>query len=177
MDQQQSGAGGPTPSGDTIANWSPTQLVLVIKDILTRDPPQVIDSLTVDQLTAATNLYVRDQITFVRDPIFHVVGKSGEPAFANSWVNFGNPSQGAGFWKDPFGVVHLRGKIKSGTVGSVAFTLPPGYRVILNADEDFPVISNAAVGLVSVASDGTVTPKSPSNNTYVSLSGISFRTT
>ncbi|MHA1304900.1 MAG: hypothetical protein ACTSPI_14475 [Candidatus Heimdallarchaeaceae archaeon] len=39
------------------------------------------------------------------------------------------------FWKDTLGRVHLRGVFKSGPIGSSFFTLPTGYRPILNPSD------------------------------------------
>ena len=97
-------------------------------------------------------------------------------SFSNSWVNYGTWA-GAAYCKDVFGFVHLRGLIKSGTVGtpgseSEAFTLPFGYRpatMLL-----FGTISNGAIGRVDILTDGKVAPLTPSNNTYVALDGITF---
>lgn len=93
-------------------------------------------------------------------------------AFTNSWVNYGQTWKSAAYWKDPFGIVHLEGLIKSGSVGSAAFTLPLGYRP--SADCLFGIISNSAIGRVDVNSSGGVVPLSPSNNTWVQLDGINF---
>src|SRR4051812_35523455 len=59
------------------------------------------------------------------DP-WHVVGAAGEPAFQNSWTNYGSGWATAGFRKDPLGKVRLRGLVKSGTLATV-FKLPAGY--------------------------------------------------
>jgi len=105
------------------------------------------------------------------------ITRSGEawaaPTLTNSWVNYGSSYNGAAYRKDAQGYVHLRGLIKSGTVGSAAFTLPAGFRpgggTILHA-----TISNSAIGRVDIATTGTVTPASPSSNGWVSLEGITF---
>ena len=97
---------------------------------------------------------------------WHSVGADGEPAFANSWVNY-DASHPAKFFKDALGFVHLIGWIKSGTVGSAAFTLPLGYRP--PQDAIFPVDSYAAYGRVRIYTDGTVVPVTPSGNTLVCL--------
>lgn len=57
----------------------------------------------------------------------HVVGAGGEPAFQNSWVNNTAGYPGANFYKDR-GRVYFGGQIKGGNPGTVAFTLPAGYR-------------------------------------------------
>lgn len=60
---------------------------------------------------------------------WHEIGAAGEPAFMNSWENYGGGLgyHPAAFFKDPFGIVHLTGLIKNGMTG-VVFTLPSGYR-------------------------------------------------
>jgi hypothetical protein len=99
---------------------------------------------------------------------FHIVGDPGEPAFENSWVNFGAGTPPASFYKDPLGRVHLRGTVQNGTTGTVIFTLPVGYRPANG--ENLPAVGAA---LVTVASTGTVTPFMASST--VSINGISFR--
>jgi hypothetical protein len=58
---------------------------------------------------------------------FHLVGTTGEPAFQNGWHNTGSDREAVGFYKDPGGVVHLRGAA-TGSNNMVIFQLPPGYR-------------------------------------------------
>jgi hypothetical protein len=161
------------PGEQTIGAWTPSILTKYIQDLFQTQPPGFIPLLKAEQVQVEKNLFVRDYLTIMKDPSFRKVGGTGHPAFTNSWVYFGSDAEPA-FWKDAFGLVHLRGVMKSGTVGSPAFTLPPSYRP--PAVERFVVLSNDAVGRIDVGTDGTVTPKSPSSNIYVSLSGIRFRT-
>jgi hypothetical protein len=59
---------------------------------------------------------------------WHEIGAAGEPTFQNSWVNESPSTETtAAFYKDPFGVIHLKGLIASGTNNTI-FTLPAGYR-------------------------------------------------
>lgn len=160
--------------GESIKEWTSTRLVRFIKDLFERDPPGFIGSTSIDNLSVVNTLIVQDQIQFTRDPNFHFIGNPGEPAFANSWVNWGAPYFPAGYWKDPFGWVHLCGVIKTGTVGSSAFTLPAGARpssAILLA-----TISNSAIGRVDIDTAGNVIPASPSNNAWVTLDNLRFKT-
>ncbi|USN14418.1 hypothetical protein DONNERLITTCHEN_00170 [Janthinobacterium phage vB_JliS-Donnerlittchen] len=94
------------------------------------------------------------------------------PTLTNSWINNGSGYNSVGFYKDSFGVVHLRGLIKSGSMQASAFTLPAGYRP--PAREFFGTVSNALFGSVFVDPDGTVVPWSGSN-TWFSLDGLTFR--
>jgi hypothetical protein len=68
---------------------------------------------------------------------WHEIGASGEPSFLGGSANVGPSGLGststetAGFYKDKEGLVHLKGMIKTGTVGPLAgglFNLPSGYR-------------------------------------------------
>jgi hypothetical protein len=102
----------------------------------------------------------------------HIVGAAGEPAFENSWTNYDAAYESAGFWKDPFDVVHLQGLVEAGTVPATIFTLPEGYRPVGQAT--FGVISNGAIGGIDITAAGGVYVFQ-GNNTYVQLNGISFR--
>ena len=59
---------------------------------------------------------------------WHEIGAAGEPAFQNGWTNE-DPSGEvtAAFYKDPWGVVHLKGLVASGSNGLI-FALPAAYR-------------------------------------------------
>jgi len=104
---------------------------------------------------------------------WHEVGSAGEPAFSNSWVNYDIAVfRAAAFCKDALGFVHLRGVIKTGTVGTVAFTLPAGYRPAIL--EELVCISNGTIGRIEVDGTGTVKPGTPSNSAWVALDGITF---
>lgn len=60
---------------------------------------------------------------------YHEVGAPGEPGFGTNWVNFQPTSASVGFYKDPLGIVHLKGTISAiGLASEVTFTLPEGYR-------------------------------------------------
>lgn len=140
-------------------------------------------ALTVNAGTGGLGLNVVGQTTV---GILNVTSSLGSiahsavsaPTFTNGWVNFGSGFRAAGFWKDQFGIVHLEGLIHSGTVSTtstgIAFTLPLGYRP--SADVFCVTLSNDALGQVRVGADGTVGILPPSNNTWVSLDGITFRT-
>jgi hypothetical protein len=59
---------------------------------------------------------------------FHEVGAPGQPGFGAGWSNPVAGETTVAFFKDPFGVVHLKGHaIRSGG-GNTVFTLPAGYR-------------------------------------------------
>ena len=102
---------------------------------------------------------------------WHEIGATDEPAFANSWVNFGAGQVTAAFRKLPTGEVYMKGFLKDGTITSEAFTLPVGYRPAANIG--FAVRSNALFGIVIITSAGLVIPNVGSNvNFEVSCSFI-----
>lgn len=94
------------------------------------------------------------------------------PTLLNSWVNFGVGFNDAGYFKDQFGIVHLKGLIKSGTLGQPAFLLPVGYRIVGN--NYMLCLSNGAAGQLTITADGNVKPAS-GNNAWFSLEGITFK--
>jgi hypothetical protein len=109
----------------------------------------------------------------MRIEVPNVVGAADQPAFQGAWTNFDTATfHGARFWKDPMGIVHLEGLVKSGAVPSTIFILPAGYRP--SNGHLFMVNSNGAVGRVDVASTGNVVAQA-GNNAWFSLSGIHFK--
>lgn len=111
--------------------------------------------------------------SYTLDP-WHNVGDPGEPAFLNSWVNYGPGYDVVGFRKDPFGRVHLRGLLKGGTTGNPVFTLPVGYRP---PAQSYFVTDNAGVhARVVVNTVGTVTVDIGPAGNNTSLETVSFDT-
>lgn len=97
------------------------------------------------------------------------------PTLQNSWTNYGAAYQGAGYWKDKCGVVHLCGLIKGGTTTAetVIFTLPVGYRPAVS--EKFFAVSMNAICIIDVYGTGNVAIKTGADASWLSLSGISFK--
>lgn len=95
----------------------------------------------------------------------------GGVGFQNSWVNYGSGFQTAGFWKDSFGIVRLRGNVKSGTTNATIFTLPVGYRPA--AAEIFGPYDGATVLSIYVLANGSVIHQGP-NNTLIPLNNVWF---
>lgn len=93
------------------------------------------------------------------------------PTLINSWANLGSGFETAEYLKDPFGFVHLKGVIVGGATGSIAFTLPAGFRpgaTTLNAAGGSAVVVD-----VEIAPEGNVTPFFASG-VNIGLSGITF---
>jgi hypothetical protein len=94
------------------------------------------------------------------------------PTLLNGWVQFGAPYPTVQYYKDSIGVVHLRGCVKSGTIGIPITVLPVGYRPGYSCSFSTP--SNTGVGIMVVQTDGTIMPAVGSNSSLL-LDGISFR--
>ena len=94
------------------------------------------------------------------------------PTLLNAWVNFDSNRSNCQYTKDSLGFVHLKGNVKSGSLGMATFTLPSGYRPALQMI--FATASNIAFGQANILSSGNViiTTGSPAS---FSLDGISFR--
>ncbi len=82
-----------------------------------------------------------------------------------------------GYWRDPYGVVHLRGyAIRCGTAETTIFTLPAGFRpgklehFVAFAENPTPKTT-----FVTVGSTGLVVAAEVASNGSVALDGISFK--
>lgn len=94
------------------------------------------------------------------------------PTFTNSWVNYNATFNQAGYRKDAFGWVILRGLVRSGTANASIFTLPVGYRP--EYQELISIQSNDTEARLDIATTGTITP-SGASNAWVSLDNIRFK--
>ncbi|HVE81045.1 MAG TPA: hypothetical protein VNA68_02850 [Candidatus Dormibacteraeota bacterium] len=103
---------------------------------------------------------------------WHEVGAGGEPAFLNTWTNYGGNYATVAFRKDHFGIVHLRGVTKSGTMNTGVFALPVGYRPA--AWEQFQLSYGGNTSIEVQASNGQVVAYGTYNG-FISLSGITFQ--
>ena len=94
------------------------------------------------------------------------------PAFSGTWSNFGGGYNPAGYFKDPWGVVHLRGLVKSTIMSTIIFNLPAGYRPAFT--EKLPTSSNNAFGIIEITNTGDV-DSIVGVNLSVCLDGITFK--
>ncbi len=85
-------------------------------------------------------------------------------SFKNSWVNYGSSAVDAAYVKDAHGWVHVIGRIKDGTIGNAAFTLPTGYRPA--EFRSFACNSNSAYGQINIETDGDVVPAIGNNASF-----------
>jgi hypothetical protein len=105
---------------------------------------------------------------------YHEVGAPGEPAFQNSWVNEAPGSESTGaFFKDPFGVVHLKGILSGGAASTTILTLPAGYRPTKSVC--FDTNRNSAVAYVCVFATGAVQQLGGGSTGFLLLDGLTFR--
>jgi collagen triple helix repeat protein len=108
----------------------------------------------------------------------------GEPDFsgwpnvncAPYYSNYGNGSNTAAFYKDPFGVVHLKGLVKGGWYICPIFILPAGYRPA-GVEVRITLLDNT-VSRLNINANGYLTREiGPSDlgTSWFSLDGLSFR--
>jgi hypothetical protein len=110
-------------------------------------------------LTASNmNTYIRLNLDFLYGDIAW-----SAPVYTNAWVDY-LAGYRAGGYRLAGTQVYLRGIIKSGTIGSSAFTLPLGYRP--GQDLQFGTVSNNAFGMLYVGASGAVTPTVGSNAAF-----------
>jgi hypothetical protein len=101
------------------------------------------------------------------------------PSLQNGWVIYpettGNPPtpmyNPPGYFKDSFGIVHLRGLVQNG--GGTIFTLPVGYRPAYRELQAVQTWNNT-IGRLDVHTDGQVIMQQ-GNNGWFSLDGVTFR--
>jgi hypothetical protein len=103
-----------------------------------------------------------------------IVGAPGQVPFEAGWEVGGNEMV-PGFWKDPFGTVHMQGQAgRSSGTDETIFTLPPGFRTTEN--EYFSVYPSGGLETttVQVLPNGQVNLFSGDPG-FVGLGNISFR--
>lgn len=103
---------------------------------------------------------------------WHEVGSPGEPVFQNGWTNTGPATDvTAAFFKDPYGIVHLKGLIYNGPNDAAIFVLPDGYRPSKGLIQ--LVWRGSGSGKLNVESNGTVLFQDGA--VAASLDGVTFR--
>jgi hypothetical protein len=114
---------------------------------------------------------------------WHEVGTPDGPLFENSSSNYLARGSTVAFFKDPFGIVHLRGMVKCTTWGgssNTIFTLPLAYRpaeeAIFTVSGDPLSTTSTVARTVTVSATGEVRPSGATGaQIVVSLDGITFR--
>jgi hypothetical protein len=134
------------------------------------------------QITALNTQVAALQARLVVEPWTAVAAygtSQPDSVFLNSWANYGGGFMTAGYYKDPFGVVHLRGTVSGTSPGAFLnmYLLPAAYRPSSNL-----WFASGATNLhcrITVASTGYVFMEAADSATpwdYVSLDGITFDT-
>lgn len=128
-----------------------------------------------------SELKIKTDYVGVPDNSWIEVGSGGSaPAFQNSWINYDNTWESCAFRKDTSGYVHLKGLVKSGTIGTATaiFILPVGYRPRTGRAMIFCCQTNQTIGRINIrnatGNEGYVCCE-VGNNAWVSLDGISFK--
>ena len=95
------------------------------------------------------------------------------PLLINSWTA-SDSSRPVGYYKDPFGIVRIRGFVSGGSsVSACMFNLPEGYRPA--SPQYFTVWSNSAACRLCVYESGNILIVSGGSTSGCDLDGISFR--
>jgi hypothetical protein len=117
---------------------------------------------------------LRNEVNQLRSSLSNIPQQGWQkPNLLTTWEEYGGSWNKSGYFKDSFGIVHLRGLVRKGAVGSVIFTLPAGYRPARK--ELFAVCNGgSAHGRVDVSAAGEVLFVSGIAN-WVSLDGLTFR--
>jgi hypothetical protein len=163
----------------TSANYDPTAVYSVTyialdKYLLTNNAVTATGEYQTNLRTVVTEVVadlanVQTDVTILKNTTAKKLqGQWIAPTLVNSWVTHVTP----GYLKDDMGFVHLKGAVKTGTVPSVAFTLPAGYRPSVAIV--MPITSNNAYGQLTIGTDGTVTVNI-GNTASVYLDGVTFR--
>jgi hypothetical protein len=111
----------------------------------------------------------------------HLVGAPGQVQFDVQWTNVGTTPDGttfqpAGFYKDPFGTVHLQGDVmRTAGTDATIFRLPQGYCPV-GGIEDFPAYGDGGIAAgVAVRSADCSVVFVAGPTTFIGLGAVSFR--
>jgi hypothetical protein len=117
------------------------------------------------------------------EPVF-LLPAQGDPSgngLQNGFTNYGNGHILAGYYKDPFGIVHLQGLLvppSSIPNNTAIFKLKPGYQPGLALELGVSsYTSGTALTLceIEIFGDGTVNANSSCGTRWISLDSITFR--
>jgi hypothetical protein len=102
-------------------------------DTLTPAPGTISQSGTPITASALNKLETQyDEAVAYTDNLIGSFGQTPwiSPVFQNAWINYGNNYEPAGYMRDVYGFVTLKGMIYNGLLTKAAFILPAGYRPI-----------------------------------------------
>lgn len=132
-----------------------------------------VGKLWYDTSTSRLKLWTGSAWTDTSDTGWHYIGTTGEPAWQNSWHNYGSTWETTAYRKVN-NIVYLKGLLAGGTgaAGQVFFTLPAGYRP--DSDKHIVITSNASWAIINVFADGRVACNTNCSGNWLSLANISF---
>lgn len=126
-------------------------------------------------ITAAVlNKELRDKLLYLYDNLAAILPPNEAwtaPTLTDGWANTGGSDAPAGFYKDPWGRVYLRGVVDSGSLPGDIFTLPSGYRpgyIVRLSTTD-----SVGMARIQILTSGIV--HISAGTPWVALDGISFR--
>ncbi|KAA3613647.1 MAG: hypothetical protein DWQ05_15305 [Calditrichaeota bacterium] len=93
--------------------------------------------------------------------------------FQNSWINYNDTFNKAAYFKDSFGIVHLKGLVKNGIIRRAIFKLPSGYRPE-KQELQIACTHPNVTGRIDIKTNGDVFVDAGSN-LWISLDGITFK--
>jgi hypothetical protein len=126
------------------------------------------------RVSSISSANITDKRFFVRNPTTQQIDFI--PAtFQNAWINYGNGYAGAGFTKDEFGWVTVKGMIFNGIMPGAAFVLPAGYRPSELMRFSAQAHNGSAIveAGIDISTNGNVTV-AYGGNTWVVLNNIRF---
>lgn len=95
----------------------------------------------------------------------------------NLWVAYGLGYATPSYFKDPFGIVFVRGMVKNGTIvaGTPVFTLPVGYRPPEHFTVDTPTFAGPGMCQWTIGSDGVLSVTAGGHATWTAVPTVCFR--
>lgn len=145
------------------------EVIRIVTKHLENRPVFPVNNLRVGKLHSVDELHLDGSIKFSKK--VHYFNDEGEPYLDNSWV--GVEDHPPGYWKDPFGRVHLLGRIKDGLINSAFTQLHPGCWP--EKLEHLRTQSSFTLGRIDVWTDGSLVPMPPASNLEIILDGLVFR--
>lgn len=137
------------------------------------DYTKLFDLYTKAQLDAL--LLLKSDLTYVNTQLSLKANIAQEawitPTLLNSWVHYF--AGGIKYYKNTIGEIKIKGRTNGGVIGNTIFTLPANYRP--SETLIFSIICfNNVIATLTIENNGDI-KFTGGNNTWVSLSGITFK--
>jgi hypothetical protein len=159
----------------SLADKDTAWLTRVVEDMIRQFAPSALVNVAAEDITANSNLIIADQVQATQQALeylnrptdpWHYVGAAGEPAFQNSWANYGSTWGVCRYRKLLDMLVLVEGLAAGGTMSTTMFTFPVGYRP--GQDLIFPIGQNNSTANLrtNIYSDGRVEPNAGTNSWF-----------